>query len=533
MAVKRQTTALYCRLSKDDDLHGDSMSIKNQKILLEKYALEHGYYSYKFYVDDGYSGVSDDRPDFKKMIHDVELGKVNRIIVKDLSRFGRNYIMIGQYVEMMFPKYGVHFISISENMDSEVGNMDMMPFNNLMNEWYARDISKKQRASVRTKGTSGKRLTTRPIYGYVLNGTDWEIDETAAEVIRKIFELYVSGNGINKIIRYLRENQIPTPRSHGNTAEISNDETDYLWSHSTVKNILSKQEYCGDTVNFRTERISYKSKKIKTNSPEEWAVFPDTHPAIISREIFAQAQEIISQKKKVFSERPEYPASPFREIVFCADCGKRMYIMHKNGKHINSDSFVCSTYRKSAKLCSSHYIKEEDLAQLVSDDIRKNVRLLIMDETTFRNNLIHLIKSRNSAEIRNTSNRISEIEDRLNEIPDLRKKLFEEKLSGGISQESFAEIMASLDEESRTLQAERDELLILLKELKSRQTDAELFLIRLKQYTDFEAVNADLTEDLIERIEVCEQDRTVKKCLKKPEIHIFYIGVGNIEELLS
>jgi hypothetical protein len=314
-------------------------------------------------------------------------------------------------------------------MDSEVGNMDMMPFNNLMNEWYARDISKKQRASVRTKGTSGKRLTTRPIYGYVLNGTDWEIDETAAEVIRKIFELYVSGNGINKIICYLKENQIPTPRSHSNTAKISNDETDYLWNHSTVKNILSKQEYCGDTVNFRTERISYKSKKIKTNSPEEWAVFPDTHPAIISREIFAQAQEIISQKKKVFSERPEYPASPFSGVLFCADCGKRMYIMHKNGKHINSDSFVCSTYRKSAKLCSSHYIKEEEMIQLVSADIGKYIRLLIMDETTVRNNLIHLIKSRNSAEIRNTSNHISEIEGRLNEIPDLRKKLFEEKLS--------------------------------------------------------------------------------------------------------
>ena len=441
--------------------------------------------------------------------------------------------MIGQYVEMMFPKYGVHFISISENMDSEVGNMDMMPFNNLMNEWYARDISKKQRTSVHTKGASGKRLTAKAIYGYILNGTDWEIDETAAEVVRKIFDLYINGNGLSMIARYLRENQILTPKAYAAKLGKTDDESVYVWNHSTIKRILSKQEYCGDTVNFRTQRISYKSRKIKTNSPEEWAVFPDTHPAIVSREIFAQAQEIISQKKKVFSERKVYPVSPFHDVIFCADCGKRMYIMHKDGKHVNSDSYVCSTYRKNAELCSSHYIKEEDLIQLVSADIIKYSRLLIMDERTFKNNLIRLIKSRNSSEIRNTSNRISEIEGRLNEIPDLRKKLFEEKLSGGISQESFAEIMASLDEESRTLQAERDELLILLKELKSRQTDAELFLIRLKQYTDFEAVNADLTEDLIERIEVCEQDRTVKKCLKKPEIHIFYIGVGNIEELLS
>ena len=236
MAVKRQTTALYCRLSKDDDLHGDSMSIKNQKILLEKYALEHGYYSYEFYVDDGYSGVSGDRPDFQRLIHDVELGKVNRIIVKDLSRFGRNYIMIGQYVEMMFPKYGVHFISISENMDSEIGNMDMMAFNNLMNEWYARDISKKQRTAVRVKGTNGKRLTSKPIYGYVMSNGNWITDETAAEVVRKIFELYTSGKGLNMIIRYLKENHIPTPKSYADKT-ISNFE----WSHSTVKNILSKQ----------------------------------------------------------------------------------------------------------------------------------------------------------------------------------------------------------------------------------------------------------------------------------------------------
>ena len=533
MAVKRQTTALYCRLSKDDDLHGDSTSIKNQKILLEKYALKHGYYSYEFYVDDGYSGVSGDRPDFQRMIHDVELGKVNRIIVKDLSRFGRNYIMIGQYVEMMFPKYGVHFISISENMDSEIGNMDMMAFNNLMNEWYARDISKKQKASVRAKGSSGKRLTARAIYGYVLNGTDWEIDETAAEVIRKIFELYVNGNGLNMIARYLKENQISTPKAYANKSGQADDESAYVWSHSTIKNILSKQEYCGDTVNFRTERLSYKSKKVKTNSPEKWMVFPDTHPAIISREIFAQVQEIISQKHKVFSEKTEYPASPFRGVLFCADCGKRMYIMHKNGKHINSDSFVCSTYRKNAKLCSSHYIKEEELIQLVSADIEKYIRLLVMDETTFRNNLIRLIKSRNSAEIKRINERIITIESRLNEIPDLRKKLFEEKLSGDIAQDAFSDIMTSLDGESETLRKEHSKLLSFLKNSKDNLKSADIFLVRLKQHQNDEILEASAVDDLIDRIEVCEQDRTVKTPLRTPEIHIFYVGIGNIEELLS
>ncbi|HAE53292.1 MAG TPA: hypothetical protein DCG30_08565, partial [Ruminococcus sp.] len=453
--------------------------------------------------------------------------KINRIIVKDLSRLGRNYILVGQYVEIMFPKYGVHFISISEDMDSAIGNMDMMPFNNLMNEWYARDISKKQKTAVRVKGTNGKRLTSKPIYGYAMSDNNWIIDETAAEVVRRIFELYTSGKGLNMIIRYLKENHIPTPKSYSDkTNQI------YEWSHSTVKNILSKQEYCGDTVNFRTQRISYKSKKIKTNSPEEWAVFPDTHPAIISRETFAQAQEIIGQKKKVFSEKTNYPVSPFHNVVFCADCGKRMYIMHKNGKHINSDSFVCSTYRKNSKLCSSHYIKEEDLFQLVSDNIKKFARLVTMDETTFRNNLIHLIKSRNSAEINNTNRRISAIENRLKEIPDFRKKLFEEKISGGISQESFTDIMTNLDEESIGLKSEYDKLLIFFKELKSNKNDVEIFLSRLKKHMYIKTIDMDLVSDLIEKIEVCEQDRTVKSLVRKPEIHIYYISVGNIEELL-
>ena len=461
------------------------------------------------------------------MIKDMELRKINRVIVKDLSRLGRNYILVGQYVEMMFPKYGVHFISVSENMDSAIGNMDMMPFNNLMNEWYARDISKKQKTAVRVKGTSGKRLTSKPIYGYAMSDNNWIIDETAAEVVRRIFELYTSGKGLNMIIRYLKENHIPTPKSYfDKTNQI------YEWSHSTVKNILSKQEYCGDTVNFRTQRISYKSKKIKKNSPEEWSVFSNTHPAIVSREMFALAQEIIGQKKKVFSEKTDYPVSPFREVVFCADCGKRMYIMHKNGKHINSDSFVCSTYRKNSKLCSSHYIKEEDLFQLVSDDISKFVRLMIVDEPIFRNNLIHLIKSGNSAKINSTNRRISAIENRLKEIPDFRKKLFEEKISGGISQESFSEIMISLDEESSNLKAEYDRLLMILKELKNNKNDIEIFLGRLKKYMYTKTIDMDLVNDMIEKIEVCEQDRTVKSPIRKPEIHIFYVGVGNIEELL-
>lgn len=524
MPIERRTTALYCRLSKDDDMLGESVSVKTQKLILEKYAVEHGYYKYEFYVDDGYSGTDFNRPDFKRMIRDIENGMVERVIVKDLSRLGRNYILIGEYVEFLFPKYDVHFISVTENMDSAVGNLEMMPFNNLINEWYARDLSKKQRSAVRTKGTNGKRLTSKAIYGYTTDdNSNWVIDETSAEVVKKIFDMYVNGNGLQMIARYLTQNKIPTPSTYQSSQEAFN------WGYSTIRNILSKQEYCGDTVNFRTERVSYKSKKIKRNRTEDWVIFPDTHPAIVSREIFAKAQEIAGAKKRIISKNAEYDKPLFRDVLFCADCGRRMYIMHKNGKHVNSDSYVCNTNRKNKDLCSSHYIREIEIIGLVMNDIQYYIRYLMMDENTLRNNLVRMVKLRNSAVLSEATGRLKSIDSRINEIPDVRKRLFEDKLSGDISGGTFADIMASLDSETEKLKSERDCVMRVIRESKDSINDVEIFINRLKRYKNTAELSSSMVEDLIERIDVLNPE-TVSKRVKHQKIVITYVGVGKIED---
>lgn len=526
--ILNRHTALYCRLSKDDAAYGESTSIKTQKLILEQYALDHKYYKYEFYVDDGYSGVNFDRPEFRRMMQDVENGLVERVIVKDLSRFGRNYILVGEYVELLFPKHDVQFVSVSENMDSEKGNLDMMPINNLVNEWYARDISKKQKASVKARGNNGKRLTTKPIFGYGLdpvNHSDWVIDETAASVIRTIFEMYVSGKGLNMIARYLKEREIPTPKVYAH--EITDSKEPYNWSHSTLKNLLSKQEYCGDTVNFRTERVSYKSKKIKTNPPEKWVIFKDTHPAIISRETFEKAQEIIGERRKVFEERPSYPVPMFHDILYCADCGKKLYIMRKNGKHINSDSYVCSTSRKNKSLCSTHYIKEDELIELLTDDLRFYKSYLIMDETALKNNIIRFLRIRHTENTAEYSGRVEQIDKRLNEIPEVRKKLFEEKLVGNVSGEVFADIMTSLDDETEKLKTERSGCLLNIHAVNDETGGVEVFLARLGRYRNFEKLTAEMVEDLVERIDVFEP--VIMNAYKKqPKIRIYYVGVGDI-----
>lgn len=526
--ILNRHTALYCRLSKDDANYGESTSIKTQNLILEQYALDHKYYKYEFYVDDGYSGVNFERPEFERMIQDVKNGLVERVIVKDLSRFGRNYILVGEYVELLFPKYDVQFVSVSENMDSEQGNLDMMPINNLVNEWYARDISKKQKASVKARGNNGKRLTTKPIFGYAFDPADhsaWIIDETAAAVIRMIFDMYVSGKGLSMIAKYLKEHEVPTPKVYAN--ENAESDEPYNWSHSTLKSLLSKQEYCGDTVNFRTERISYKCKKIRSNPPEKWVIFKDTHPAIISRETYDKAQEIIGQKRKVFEERPKLSVPMFHDVLYCADCGKKLYIMRKNGKHINSDSYVCSTSRKNKALCTTHYIKEDELVKLLTADIHYYENYLIMDETALKNNIIRYIRIRQNENTAQYSERVKQIDVRLNEIPEVRKRLFEEKLNGAVSAEVFADIMTSLDDETEKLKAERSDCLLHIHSVCDDASGVEVFLARLKKYLHFDKLTAEMIEDLVERIDVFEPEYP-NPYTKVPRIRICYIGVGDI-----
>lgn len=367
-------TALYCRLSADDELKGDSNSIIHQKELLQDYAYKHGLRQIEFYVDDGYTGTNFERPDFKRLISDIENNLIGSVVVKDLSRLGRNYLKVGYYTEVLFPENDIRFISVTDNIDSfnEAGMNDFVPFKNIMNEWYAKDLSRKQRAVVKSKGNSGKRLTCRTVYGYKKdeNG-EWVIDEPSANVVKTIFNLYLKGYGQSMIANYLFQQKIETP----NAKKSDKTKNPFRWSVQTITQILSHQEYTGDTINFKMSELGTKK------------VFTDTQPAIIEREIFEKAQLLRTKRKRVYRRFDEQAL--FANVLFCSDCDSKMYIQRKFNKNC-TNSYVCSKSRLTSD-CTSHYINEKKLISYVT----KSINALI---TADRQKLISLIEEKKQSE---------------------------------------------------------------------------------------------------------------------------------------
>ena len=411
MKTKRQgktedkITALYERLSRDDELQGDSNSIINQKKMLENYAHQNGYHNTVHFTDDGYSGGNFERPGWRQLVSEIEAGKVGTVIVKDMSRVGRNYLEVGFYTEVMFREKGIHFIAISNNIDSQNGESnEFAPFLNIMSEWYLRDTSRKVKAVKRARGMEGKRLTPIPIYGYTQDPEDkekWLIDPEAAEVVRRIFKLCVGGKGPNEIARILAEEKIERPSYYLNARGIvkrsaCNDSIPYSWSGNTIAHMLSRPEYLGHTVNFRTYKDSYKDKKVKEAAPEDWAVFENTHPAIIDEQTFRTVQKC---RETVRRKAPSGEANPLTGLVFCADCGAKMYnhrkleptpYMRPSGKiymRRPMDIYECSTYsltgRQFNQKCGRHHIRTVVLREIVLETIRAASRCVLSDEGEF------------------------------------------------------------------------------------------------------------------------------------------------------
>ena len=383
MAIRQteeKITALYERLSRDDELAGESNSIVNQKRYLESYAEQHGYINIVHYTDDGWSGGNFDRPDWKRLIGDIEAGLVGTVLVKDMSRIGRDYLQTGFYTEVLFRQHGVHFIAVANNVDSEDTNTnEFAPFLNIMNEWYLRDQSRKVKAAVQMKGKAGLPTSCNAIYGYKKNPEDknhWLIDEEAAEVVRRIFRLAIEGNGPHTIARMLMKDGVETPASYfarkglGTSSGIKKSGP-YDWSGKTVSNILAKPEYIGHTVNFRTHKESYKSKKIIPNPQDEWLIFENTHDPIVDVETWELAQKL---RKTVRRADPIQDASPLTGLLYCADCGEKMFRHRKNyntkskGQKIY-DYYECSTYSKSQRHaiqeCSGHYVPTGAVQELI------------------------------------------------------------------------------------------------------------------------------------------------------------------------
>ena len=510
--TNEKITALYCRLSRDDELQGDSNSILNQKAILQKYADDNGFTNTQCFVDDGYSGTTFDRPAWNRLSAMIDEGLIGTIIVKDMSRLGRDYLQVGMYTEMVFPNADIRFIAINNGVDSINGTEnDMTPFINIFNEFYAKDTSRKIRAVFKFKGLSGKPLCTNPPYGYIKDPEDknhWIIDEEAANVVREIFHLCVSGYGPQQIAREMmrRGYMNPTAYARANGRTPPDNRTlgdDYTWQNSTISHILTRMEYLGHTVNFKTYRKSYKNKKQLKNDPAQWQIFENTHEAIIDRETFDIVQRIRDGRRRI-TPMGEMPI--LSGMVFCADCGKKLYQVR--GRNLPQKEYmVCSTYRKIKGGCSSHQIRNEVLERLLLDGIQTVTAYAREHEADFVELITQKSQSELDKSLRDGKRELEQAQARIRKLDDIIQRLYEDNLEGKVSDERFARMTANYEEEQKGLESRVAELKKLLATEKDRSVNVDHFLTLVRKYTDVQELTAEIVREFVEKVYVYQAER--------------------------
>ena len=527
-------TALYPRLSHEDELQGESNSISNQKRILETYAKQNGFSNLRWYTDDGYSGANFQRPGFQAMLADIEAGKVGTVIVKDMSRLGRNYLQVGMYTEMIFPQKGVRFIAINDGVDSAQGENDFAPLRNIFNEWLVRDTSKKIKAVKRSKGMSGKPITSKPVYGYLMDEDEnFIIDEEAAPVVRQIYSLCLAGNGPTKIARMLTEQQIPTPgtleyRRTGSTRRY-HPGYECKWATNTVVHLLENREYTGCLVNFKTEKPSYKLKHSIENPPEKQAVFENHHEPIIDRETWERVQELRKQRK-----RPNRydEVGLFSGILFCADCGSVMYQQRYQTDKRKQDCYICGSYKKRTADCTAHFIRTDLLTAGVLSNLRKVTSYAAKHEARFMKLLIE--QNEDGDRRRNAAKKkeLEAAEKRIAELSAIFKRLYEDSVTGRISDERFTELSADYEAEQKELKERAARLREELSKAQEATANAEKFMNVVRRHTTIEELTPTLLRDCVEKIVVHESvalDGKRRGKLRRQEIEIYYSFVGKVE----
>ena len=526
-------TALYPRLSHEDELQGESNSISNQKRILETYAKQNGFSNLRWYTDDGYSGANFQRPGFQAMLADIEAGKVGTVIVKDMSRLGRNYLQVGMYTEMIFPQKGVRFIAINDG-DSAQGENDFAPLRNIFNEWLVRDTSKKIKAVKRSKGMSGKPITSKPVYGYLMDEDEnFIIDEEAAPVVRQIYSLCLAGNGPTKIARMLTEQQIPTPgtleyRRTGSTRRY-HPGYECKWATNTVVHLLENREYTGCLVNFKTEKPSYKLKHSIENPPEKQAVFENHHEPIIDRETWERVQELRKQRK-----RPNRydEVGLFSGILFCADCGSVMYQQRYQTDKRKQDCYICGSYKKRTADCTAHFIRTDLLTAGVLSNLRKVTSYAAKHEARFMKLLIE--QNEDGDRRRNAAKKkeLEAAEKRIAELSAIFKRLYEDSVTGRISDERFTELSADYEAEQKELKERAARLREELSKAQEATANAEKFMNVVRRHTTIEELTPTLLREFVEKIVVHESvalDGKRRGKLRRQEIEIYYSFVGKVE----
>ena len=527
-------TALYPRLSHEDELAGESNSISNQKRILETYARQNGFSNLKWYTDDGYSGANFQRPGFQAMLADIEAGKVGTVIVKDMSRLGRNYLQVGMYTEMIFPQKNVRFIAINDGVDSAQGENDFAPLRNIFNEWLVRDTSKKIKAVKRSKGMSGKPITSKPVYGYLMDEEEnFIIDEEAAPVVRQIYSLCLAGNGPTKIARMLTEQQIPTPgtleyRRTGSTRRY-HPGYECKWATNTVVHLLENREYTGCLVNFKTEKVSYKLKHSVENPPEKQAVFENHHEPIIDRETWERVQELRKQRK-----RPNRydEVGLFSGILFCADCGSVMYQQRYQTDKRKQDCYICGSYKKRTADCTAHFIRTELLTAGVTENLRKITSYAAKHEARFMKLLVE--QNEDGGRRRNAARKkeLETAQKRISELSAIFKRLYEDSVTGRISDERFSELSADYEAEQKELKERDAGLQAELSKSQEAAENAEKFMKVVRRHTSFEELTPTLLREFVEKIVIHESvalDGKRRGKLRRQEIEIYYSFVGKVE----
>ena len=489
-AEEEGLTALYERLSQEDKLDGESNSIANQKKILERYCKDHGITAYRHYdEDDGYSGTNFNRPGFQRMLADIKAGRIKRVIVKDMSRFGRDYLQVGMYTDVVFPEFGVHFIAVNDGVDSTRGESEFTAIRNVFNEMYARDTSKKIRATWQSKGKSGEHLTTIPPYGYMKSPEDkkkWIVDEEAAAVVQKIFSLCASGKGPTQIAKWLKQQQIlnPTAYCYAKGLPTSNKPTadPYKWTNETVSRILERVDYLGHTVNFKTTKKSYKSKKKIKNPESEWVIFENTHEPIWT-EAIAEAVKQARQSRRRPTKMGEM--GMFSGMMYCADCGSILYQCRATGFRKDQEYYICSGYRKGKQVCNTpHSIRTVILEELILQNLREIVSFARSHENRFAQMVMDMdVKERNKG-LAQKRRLLSESKKRITELDMIFKRLYEDNISGKLTDERFHKLSTDYEAEQAGLQAQAAMLREEIEEAESKSANVDRFLSVVRQYTD-------------------------------------------------
>lgn len=525
-----ELTALYCRLSQDDGNVGDSDSIVNQKKILAEYAEKSGYTPYQFYIDDGFSGTNFERPQFKQMIEDAQKGIVKRIICKDLSRFGRDYIKVGLYTEFIFPDKDIHFIAVNDDVDSNVQkDNDLAPFKNLFNEWYARDTSKKIRAVKKAKGLAGEHMSSIAPYGYVKNPDnpkEWLVDEESAEVVREIFRLCVDGYGPRRIANILTSRSILCPTAYalskGYGIASNLPKNPCQWSSTVVVNILERMDYLGHTVNFKTYRKSYKQKKKIKNDKSEWKIFENTHEPIIDQSTFDIVQKIRANRKRP-TKMGEMPM--FSGILYCADCGKKLSFHRRVSDPDTKHNFVCSNYRSDTHNCSMHYIRNVVVEQLVLENLREVVSYVRAYEDEFVQMVMDADMKQKTKELSKKKRQLSEKEKRHAQLDSLFQRIYEDNVDGKLSDERFAKLSQGYETEQKELQAKIEALREELAQEEQQSVHVKSFLSSVRKYTEIPQLTPEIVHEFIDRIIVHEADKSSGKRIQEIEIIYNHIGI--------